>query len=277
MTKVPTKITYSALSKSRPVQDPDLLNIADRNYADTILKYGGLATKFPQLETDAKQIVPAINELKAGGGSGEIPPAGYVGQVDKLGGIFVGDGLNVTSDGVLSAEATPLEPATSDTLGGIKVGDYLNITNDGTLSVDSSAVGKTYYSGILTTIDSQNKINVNMTKSTPSTIAEQSAANPNVLFFTEGSTDSGTTIYTETITLSVQDWDSSTLLQTIAVSGITSTSAVIVSPVSDTTTNFDTYCSSGVRAMSQSTNSLTFKCNSIPAIDLTANIAYWET
>ena len=46
--------------------------------------------------------------------------------------------------------------------------------------------GKEYQSGTLTTIDNENKINVNMTKSTPADIAQQSADNPNVLFFTEG-------------------------------------------------------------------------------------------
>lgn len=64
MTKVNGRQSLPALDNSKSVKNPDLLNIADKNYTDTILKYGGLATKFPQLETDAKTLVGAINELK---------------------------------------------------------------------------------------------------------------------------------------------------------------------------------------------------------------------
>lgn len=54
-----------ALEKSRKVNKPDLPDISDKNYTDSILKYGGLATKFPQLNTNANTIVAAINELYA--------------------------------------------------------------------------------------------------------------------------------------------------------------------------------------------------------------------
>ena len=49
----------------------------------------------------------------------------------KLGGIKVGDNLSITSDGKLSATATPytLPTASSSTLGGIKVGSNLSISN----------------------------------------------------------------------------------------------------------------------------------------------------
>jgi len=54
-----------ALEKSRKVNKPDLPDISDKNYTDSILKYGGLATKFPQLNTNANTLVAAINELYA--------------------------------------------------------------------------------------------------------------------------------------------------------------------------------------------------------------------
>lgn len=57
-----------ALDNAATVKKPDLPSIYDRNYTDTILRYGGLATRFPQLETNAKTIVDAINELYSGGG-----------------------------------------------------------------------------------------------------------------------------------------------------------------------------------------------------------------
>ena len=56
-----------ALDNASKVNNPDLPNIYDRNYTDIILKYGGLATRFPQLNTNAKTVVDAINELQAGG------------------------------------------------------------------------------------------------------------------------------------------------------------------------------------------------------------------
>ena len=61
------------------------------------------------------------------------------------GGILVGDGLSITSAGVLSATSQgggstgTIPIATSVTLGGIKVGSGLTITTDGTLSVPASS------------------------------------------------------------------------------------------------------------------------------------------
>ena len=61
------------------------------------------------------------------------------------GGIIVGDGLSITSAGVLSATSQggggtgTIPIATSVTLGGIKVGSGLTITTDGTLSVPASS------------------------------------------------------------------------------------------------------------------------------------------
>ena len=53
-----------ALHNSNKVSDPDLSYIGDRNYTATILKYSNLAVSFPQLKTDAKQVIPAINECR---------------------------------------------------------------------------------------------------------------------------------------------------------------------------------------------------------------------
>lgn len=95
MTKVTNRQSLPALDNSKSVKNPDLLKIADKNYTDTILKYAGLAIKFPQLETEAKQIVPAINELK--NSSAKLEPA----TKNKLGGIMVGNSLTITQAGKL--------------------------------------------------------------------------------------------------------------------------------------------------------------------------------
>lgn len=330
MTKVNGRQSLPALDNSKSVKNPDLLNIADKNYASTILRYSNLAILYSQLETKDKHIVGAINEINK-----KVQPAKKVGETDVVGGVIIGDGIDVTEDGVistipyelhpattetlggvivgdnltvtsegrlsanaqqlepattetlggiivgnnlsitqegvLSASAQQLEPATRNKLGGIKVGDYLNITAEGTLSVDSSAVGKTYYSGQLTTIDTQNKINVNMTKSTAAEIEQQSRANPNVLFFTEGN-PGGSSINMTTITLSTNAWDNSNE-QTVTVSGVTSTSGILVSPVP---TYIDQYSDCGIYAISQAANVLTFKCDEVPDVDISVNIAFWE-
>lgn len=61
---------------------------------------------------------------------------------DTLGGVIIGDGINVDSDGKISVNgggaSYELPAATAEKLGGIKVGDGLTITSDGTLSVHGS-------------------------------------------------------------------------------------------------------------------------------------------
>ena len=326
MTKVTNRQHLPALDNSKPVSNPDLLNIADKNYASTILRYSNLAILYSQLETNDKHIVGAINEINK-----KVQPAKKVGETDVVGGVIIGDGIDVTTDGVisvtpatdssiggvivgnnlsitsegvlsanaqelqpattdtlggvivgnnlsitqegvLSASAQQLEPATRDKLGGIKVGDYLDITSDGTLSVDSSAVGKTYYSGTLTTIDDSNKINVNMTKSTPADIEQESRNNPNTLFFTAGDPGGGSSIHMTSITLPYLNWDNSNQ-QTITISGITSTSGILVSPVPS---YIEYYADYGIYAIEQSTNAVTFKCIEVPDTDISVNVAYWE-
>ena len=301
MTKVNGRQSLPALDNSKSVNNPDLLNIADKNYTSTIMRYSNLAILYSQLETDDKHIVGAINEINR-----KIQPAKKVGETttiggiivgdglditekgvlsanaqgltpatsDKLGGIMVGENLSITEEGVLSADAQELEPATADRLGGVKLGDYLNITEDGTISVESSAVGKTYYSGTLTTIDNQNKINVNMTKSTPADIEQASRDNPNVLFFTEGTAE-GLNVHTATVTINSNNWDDNT--NAVTLSGITTTCIVLVSPLENGTSNYTDYCDANVRLLSQATNILTFKCDIEPSNNLSANVMYWNT
>lgn len=52
-----------ALHQSGKVKNPDMPDVEQQNYTSTVLKYANLALPFPQLETDAKRVVPAINEL----------------------------------------------------------------------------------------------------------------------------------------------------------------------------------------------------------------------
>ena len=294
MTKVNGRQSLPALDNSKSVRNPDLLNIADKNYASTILRYSNLAILYSQLDTKDKHVIGAINELNR-----KVQPAKRVGETDVVGGVIIGDGidvtkdgiisitpatdssiggvivgnnLSITSEGVLSANAQELQPATTATLGGVIVGEYLNVTSNGTLSVDSSAVGKTYYSGTLTTIDDSNKINVNMTKSTPADIEQESRNNPNTLFFTAGDPGGSSNISTTTLTLLSNDWDAS-LEQTINVQDITANTVLLVSPQPS---DIAAYAYFGVYASAQSTGTITFTCGAVPDTDIVVNVAYWE-
>ena len=73
------------------------------------------------------------NEVLANAGIAyTLPPA----TITTLGGIKVGSNLTITSDGTLSANATPytLPTASAITLGGVKVGANLSIDGNGVLS-----------------------------------------------------------------------------------------------------------------------------------------------
>lgn len=66
----------------------------------------------------------------------EVPVA----SDEAIGGVKVGDGLEIEEDGTLNAEGEDpyvLPKASDETLGGIKVGDGLEIEEDGTLNVGS--------------------------------------------------------------------------------------------------------------------------------------------
>lgn len=68
------KQVLPALHHSGKVKAPDMPDVEDKNYTATILKYANLALPFPQLDTNSKTVVAAINELYAHpGGSVVIP------------------------------------------------------------------------------------------------------------------------------------------------------------------------------------------------------------
>lgn len=111
--------------------------------------YNGSTQGLPKLPSNASMLFVYANGswigsyVGTGGGSGEgytLPPA----SATTLGGVKIGSGINVTADGVISANGgggAPYElpAATADTLGGIKVGDNLKITPDGKLSANAGA------------------------------------------------------------------------------------------------------------------------------------------
>ena len=54
---------------------------------------------------------------------------------ETLGGVIIGSGINVTTNGVISVTPYSLPISTSTVLGGVKIGSGINVANDGTISV----------------------------------------------------------------------------------------------------------------------------------------------
>ena len=104
------------LPSAGPATKGGVVCAADSDIAATIERY------FPSVTADT-EIIPVLTS---------IPPATH----DSLGGVKVGEGLSITEDGLLTADALnfTLTPATTSKIGGVKVGEGLSITNDGILS-----------------------------------------------------------------------------------------------------------------------------------------------
>lgn len=94
-------------------------------------------------------------------------------------------------------------------------------------------------------------------------------------------TPSGGTAQTVTVTPSIANnltgtkttatlsttWSSNQ--QTVTVSGVTSSNYIVVSPAP---ASYEAYCEAGIYCSAQGSNSLTFKCDTVPSAALTVNI-----
>lgn len=78
---------------------------------------------------------------------------------------------------------------------------------------------------------------------------------------------SGATYTQLTVTLTVAGWSDNS--QTVTVSGVTASNAVVVSP---TPGSYLSYGEFGVYCSAQAVNSLTFVCDSTPDVALTVNV-----
>lgn len=137
-----------ALHDSGKVTQPDLQQLGNTNYTSTILRYANLAVRFPQLKTDAKTVVDAINEIRVIPNP-EIPASdSYVITSQDGYAIVSQDGYIVTSQGasaytpdlnyiqikdtiykIAGGDPYVLPIASDSTLGGIKVGSGLTINS----------------------------------------------------------------------------------------------------------------------------------------------------
>ena len=89
-----------------------------------------------------KAMRPNLYELMQGGGGG----GGYVlpvASADTLGGVKIGEGITIDSEGAISAEGgTPYELpiASTNTLGGVKIGEGITIDSEGTISAEGGTI-----------------------------------------------------------------------------------------------------------------------------------------
>ena len=74
---------------------------------------------------------------------------------------------------------------------------------------------------------------------------------------------------TITVVLDKDDWSNS--IQTVTATGVTAENAVIATSANDDA-SFAAWSNSGIHAVVQALNSLTFKCRSVPSTDVDVNI-----
>ena len=74
---------------------------------------------------------------------------------------------------------------------------------------------------------------------------------------------------TITVVLDKDDWSNS--IQTVTATGVTAENAVIATSANDDA-SFAAWSNSGIHAVVQALNSLTFKCRSVPSTDVNVNI-----
>ena len=122
--------------------------IGDSESESRPVYYNGSTQGLPNLPTNACMLFTYANDswigqyagTGGGGGTGGeyILPAA---SATTLGGVKIGEGIQVTPDGIISVDNSGsgyvLPVATSSTLGGVKAGDNVTIAADGKLSVNA--------------------------------------------------------------------------------------------------------------------------------------------
>jgi hypothetical protein len=229
---VTRKQILPALHQSGKVRNSDLNEIGEKNYTATILKYANLAVNMPQLETDAKTVVGAINELHAHPGGSIVipnPPIGENGIELEQGGY-----IELEQGGVLDTEQG----------GGHVVGSLYSISIDGdiyTVSGGGSSVQvEVYDKEVLPKYRDVASITVN----------GQQYLIPTSL------------PWTQTVYLKPNEWNTTSLTQQVSVLKVKPYSDVIVSPAP---ISFDEYIACQIRATELTSGKVTFTCKTLPS------------
>ena len=254
-----------ALENGSKLSNPDLQSIGEKNYTDIILRYGNLTTKFPQLNTNAKTVVAAINELYAHPGGSIVIPNPPIGSGVEL---EQGGPLELEQGGVLDTEqggGTPVGDLTSISIDG----DIYNIAGGGTTVVANPEDASS---------DKLIKLQVNdiiysVPDIEPNSIAQSGGGVLDTLNINDATYMVSGFRGRQNITLYPNSWVSQSYGYSQTVSGLSLQNAdiILVNPV-----NYDflVYCECGIYCYSNTSDSLTFRCKTKPTNNVGVNIAY---
>lgn len=243
-----------ALESGSKLSNPDLQDIGEKNYTDIILRYGNLTTRFPQLNTNAKTIVAAINELYAHPGGTTVIPNPLDNQILTES----GESLELEQGGILQTEQGG---------GGTVVGPLNSISIDGDIY----------------TIDGGGTSVVANPSTEPDSEVLSSLGISGVNYNISGIHTQGETLFNYTSTWSEDHrWNINTLRQTVNVPGVKTTNcAVFVSPAVESyaayPNSYEDYIKYGIRAVDQSDDFVTFQCDELPDSNISVNICYFYT
>jgi hypothetical protein len=135
------------------------------------------------------------------------------------------------------------------------------VSTGGVLKIDGAAVIISASNGINPSLDGQQRLG-NITSKWSIVYATKLNNGANITIPNVAGEMAVKSVNT-TITLTAASWSNGS--QTVSVSGITSTGVVFVSP--DPTDQAD-YVAAGILCTSQTTNSLTFTCDTTPSSDI---------
>lgn len=271
------------------VQDETGISINGTNLQDASTARPGLMTaehvmRLGTAEDDIDNLDDRVTALEQSGGY-TLTPA----TADTLGGVKIGNGINVTEDGTISVDESVIPSDVEVSLSGtnltVKVneasgsGDLSGLTENVEASVTALGERMTTAEGNIgqaqTDItalqsrmnDAESEIDQAQTDITNlqgrMTNAEEEIASIKALDFTKSVVTLSRTGWTESEGTSVQD---------VAVTGVTDDNIVFVAP---SPAFCEAYALAGIYATAQGTDTLTFACSNVLGVDVEVNVLIW--
>lgn len=232
-------------------------------------------------QSDLKTVSDEVDGIISGATPIILPPA----TITKIGGVIVGDGIEVEEDGTISvtpgltqeqADARYLQLTGGTVTGEVDMGQNpirnvsaifggtaFAIRSGGGTTVDAfmlniSTSDGTYISGGLTSSS------IDATNITVSNVGSGDTAVPNKAYVDSKAPTS------VTVTLTTSGWSSNT--QTVTVSGVSATETAQLITPTPAIASQSAYYEAGIMCTGQAANSLTFTCQTVPTSNLTVYV-----
>lgn len=205
-------------------------------------------------QSDLKTVSDEVDGIISGATPIILPPA----TITKIGGVKIGDGVEVAEDGTISVTPGLTQEQADER--------YLQLTG-GTMTGDLTLSAN----GGTTTISPQDKKDVLITGRYLFFGEDTSAVGRyDYKVLTEGDYKEQFAPTSVTITLTTSGWSSNT--QTVTVSGVVaSETAQLITPTPAIASQ-SAYYEAGIMCTNQGTNSLTFTCQTVPTSNLTVYV-----